>query len=65
MRTKSDQPHGIDCIAVLETISQEEAMETFGDDFRENAENGVFDSYPGTLVWDGTTHQRVDEEART
>ena len=65
MRTKSDQPHGIDCIAVLETISQEEAMETFGDDFRENAENGVFDSYPGTLVWAGTTHQHVDEEART
>ena len=53
------------CIAVLETISQEEAMETFGDSFRENAENSVFDSYPETLVWDGTTHQRVDEEART
>ena len=64
MRTKSDQPHGIDCIAVLETISQEEAMETFGDDFRENVENGVFDSYPGTLVWDGTTHRSVDEEAQ-
>ncbi len=64
MRTKSDQPHGIDCIAVLETISQEEAMETFGDDFRENAENGIFDRYPGQLVWDGTTHRSVDEEAQ-
>ena len=65
MKLHSNQPHIHDRIAALETISQEEAMETFGDDFRENAENGVFDSYPGTLVWDGTTHQSVDEEART
>ena len=39
-------------------------MELYGDDFRENPENGIFDHYPGQLVWDGTTHRRVDEEAQ-
>ena len=65
MKTTSNQPHVRDPIAAMETVTQEEAMELLGEDWRENAENGVFDSYPGELVWDGETHKRVDEEAGT
>lgn len=65
MKTKSNQIHTDDPIDALITISQEEAMEIYGEDWRESEENGIFDSYPGTLVWDGATHKRVDEEAGT
>ena len=64
MKLHSNQQHIHDRIAALETITQEEAMELYGDDCRENPENGIFDHYPGQLVWDGTTHRRVDEEAQ-
>ena len=64
MNTKSKQLHVENPLDELITITQEEAMELYGDDFRENPENGIFDHYPGQLVWDGTTHRRVDEEAQ-
>ena len=47
MKLHSNQPHIHDRIAALETITQEEAMELYGDDCRENPENGIFDHYPG------------------
>ncbi len=65
MKTKLEQIHADDPIDALITIAQEEAVEIFGEDWRESEENGIFDSYPGDLMWDGETHRRVDEKGRT
>ena len=65
MKTKSEQIHADDPIDALITIAQEEAVEILGEDWRESEENGIFDSYPGDLIWDGETHRRVDEKGRT
>ena len=65
MKTKLDQIHADDPIDALITIAQEEAVEILGEDWRESEENGIFDSYPGDLIWDGETHRRVDEKGRT
>ena len=65
MNTKSKQLHVEDPLDELITITQEEAMEIFGEDLRESLENGIFDSHPGEIFWDGQTHRRVDEEGQT
>ena len=65
MKAKLEQIHADDPIDALITIAQEEAVEILGEDWRESEENGIFDSYPGDLIWDGETHRRVDEKGRT
>lgn len=65
MKTKLEQIHADDPIDALITIAQEEAVEILSEDWRESEENGIFDSYPGDLIWDGETHRRVDEKGRT
>ena len=65
MKTKLEQIHADDPIDALITIAQEEAVEILGEDWRESEETGIFDSYPGDLIWDGETHRRVDEKGRT